>query len=44
VGARYFGTGGTTFTATTGAAGTYTITLDPQQAYTGGVTVTVTSP
>ena len=44
VGARYFGTGGTTFTATAGAAGTYTIAIDPQQAYTGGVTVAVTSP
>jgi len=44
VGTRYFGTGGTTFTATAGAAGTYTIAIDPQQAGTGGVSVAVTSP
>ena len=44
VSARYYGTGGTTFTATAPTAGTYTVAIDPQQAYTGGTTVTVTSP
>ena len=44
VGTRYYGTGGMTFTATTGAAGTFTVAIDPQQSYTGTTTVAVTSP
>ena len=44
VSTRYFGTSGTTFTATAATAGTYTVAIDPQQAYTGGTTVAVTSP
>jgi len=41
---RYFGTTSVSFGATAATAGTYTIVIDPQQAYTGGVTVAVTSP
>jgi hypothetical protein len=41
---RYFGTSGTSFAATAATAGSYTIVIDPSQGYTGGVTVTVTSP
>ena len=44
VSARYFGTAGVTFSSTGASAGTYTIVVDPQQAYTGAVTVAVTSP
>ena len=38
------GTFGATMTATLPAAGRYTIGIDPQQAYTGGITLTLTSP
>jgi hypothetical protein len=44
VSARYFGTAGLTFSATAASAGAYAIVVDPQQAYTGAVTATVTSP
>jgi subtilisin family serine protease len=38
------GTFGATMTATLPAAARYTIGIDPQQAYTGGITLTLTSP
>jgi hypothetical protein len=38
------GTFGATMTATLPAAARYSIGIDPQQAYTGGITLTLTSP
>jgi len=38
------GTFGATMTATLPVTGVYTIGIDPQQAYTGGITLTLTSP
>ena len=37
------GTFGATMTATLPVAGRYSIGIDPQQAYTGGITLTLTS-
>jgi hypothetical protein len=37
------GTFGATMTATLPVAGRYWIGIDPQQAYTGGITLTLTS-